>query len=151
RGIDGTKDDDMKKIAVVYYSGTGNTEALADAVVEGVREAGASAAVISAGMFSADMLDSFDAFAFGCPAMGSEGLEDEVFEPMFDSLLEHLGGRKVGLFGSYGWGDGEWMSQWKETTMQSGAVLVSEPVIALDTPDQEARGKAKALGSALAR
>ncbi|NLE14945.1 MAG: flavodoxin [Spirochaetales bacterium] len=141
----------MKKIAVVFYSGTGNTQALAEAVVEGVQQAGASASVISAGMFSADMLDSFDAFAFGCPAMGSEGLEDEVFEPMFDSLLEHLGGRKVALFGSYGWGDGEWMSQWRETTVQSGAVLAAEPVIAQDSPDREALAKAKALGSALAR
>jgi len=107
--------------------------------------------VISAGMFSSDMLDSYDAFAFGCPAMGSEALEDEVFEPMFESLLEHLAGRKVALFGSYGWGDGEWMRLWKETTVESGAILAAEPVIALDTPDQNALEEAKALGVALAR
>jgi flavodoxin short chain len=141
----------MKKIAVVYYSGTGNTEALANALVEGAQESGASVKVISAGMFSSDMLDSYDAFAFGCPAMGSEALEDEVFEPMFESLLEHLAGRKVALFGSYGWGDGEWMRLWKETTVESGAILAAEPVIALDTPDQNALEEAKALGAALAR
>ena len=141
----------MKKIAVVYYSGTGNTEALANALVEGAQESGASVKVISAGMFSSDMLDSYDAFAFGCPAMGSETLEDEVFEPMFESLLEHLTGRKVALFGSYGWGDGEWMRLWKETTVESGAILAAEPVIALDTPDQNALEEAKALGVALAR
>ncbi|MDD2396048.1 MULTISPECIES: flavodoxin [Sphaerochaeta] len=141
----------MKKIAVVYYSGTGNTEALANALVEGAQESGASVKVISAGMFSSDMLDSYDAFAFGCPAMGSEALEDEVFEPMFESLLEHLAGRKVALFGSYGWGDGEWMRLWKETTVESGAILAAEPVIALDTPDQNALEEAKALGVALAR
>lgn len=141
----------MKKIAVVYYSGTGNTEALANALVEGALESGASVKVISAGMFSSDMLDSYDAFAFGCPAMGSETLEDEVFEPMFESLLEHLAGRKVALFGSYGWGDGEWMRLWKETTVESGAILAAEPVIALDTPDQNALEEAKALGVALAR
>lgn len=141
----------MKKIAVVYFSGTGNTEALANALVEGAQESGASVKVISAGMFSSDMLDSYDAFAFGCPAMGSEALEDEVFEPMFESLLEHLAGRKVALFGSYGWGDGEWMRLWKETTVESGAILAAEPVIALDTPDQNALEEAKALGVALAR
>jgi len=141
----------MKKIAVVYYSGTGNTEALANALVEGAQESGASVKVISAGMFSSDMLDSYDAFAFGCPAMGSEALEDEVFEPMFETLLEHLAGRKVALFGSYGWGDGEWMRLWKETTVESGAILAAEPVIALDTPDQNALEEAKALGVALAR
>lgn len=141
----------MKKIAVVYYSGTGNTEALANALVEGAQESGASVKVISAGMFSSDMLDSYDAFAFGCPAMGSEALEDEVYEPMFESLLEHLAGRKVALFGSYGWGDGEWMRLWKETTVESGAILAAEPVIALDTPDQNALEEAKALGVALAR
>lgn len=141
----------MKQIAVVYYSGTGNTEALANAVIEGVQEAGANAKVISAGMFSADMLDRYDAIAFGCPAMGSEDLEDELFKPMFESLLTHLNGKHVALFGSYGWGDGEWMREWRETTLQSGALLVAEPVIAVDTPDQTALDEAKALGAALGR
>lgn len=141
----------MKKIAVVYYSGTGNTEQLAKAVIDGIANEGSQSLVISSGLFRSDMLDNFDGFAFGCPAMGSESLEDEIFEPMYDSLLPHLKNRKVVLFGSYGWGDGEWMRLWKESTEESGAILVADPVIALDTPDEEALEAARNLGRALAR
>ncbi|MGE4583239.1 MAG: flavodoxin domain-containing protein [Sphaerochaeta sp.] len=140
----------MKKIAVVYYSGTGNTQALAEALIKGAEQTGATCKVISAGMFAADMLDSFDAFAFGCPAMGSEGLEDEVFEPMFEALLGNLAGKRLALFGSYGWGDGQWMRDWQETTVANGAILAGDPVIALDTPDAEALAQAEELGRALA-
>ena len=140
----------MKRIAIVYYSGTGNTEALAQAVAKGAKEAGADIKVIKAGLFSADLLDSYDAVAFGCPAMGPESLEDEVFEPMFNALLPHLEGKPVGLFGSYGWGNGEWMDDWAEVTKEAGAVLVGDPVIALDTPEEEALNAAFSLGTALA-
>lgn len=140
----------MKRIAIVYYSGTGNTEALAQSVAKGAKEAGAEIKIIKAGLFSADLLDSYDAVAFGCPAMGSESLEDEVFEPMFNALLPHLEGKPVGLFGSYGWGDGEWMEDWAEVTKDAGAVLVTDPVIALDTPEEEALEAAFSLGTALA-
>ncbi|MGD9926526.1 MAG: flavodoxin domain-containing protein [Sphaerochaeta sp.] len=140
----------MKRIAIVYYSGTGNTEALAQAVAKGAMEAGAGIKVIKAGLFSADLLDSYDAVAFGCPAMGSESLEDEVFEPMFNALLPHLEGKPVALFGSYGWGNGEWMDEWAELTKDAGAVLVADPVIALDTPEDDALGAAFSLGTALA-
>lgn len=139
----------MKRIAIVYYSGTGNTEALAKTVVEGVQQAGGEARLISAGMFSADMLDSYDAYAFGCPAMGAESLEDEIFEPMFDSLLPKLSGRLIGLFGSYGWGDGEWMRLWLRTTVESGARVATDPVIAQDAPDAETLAQARNLGIAL--
>ncbi len=140
----------MKRIAIVYYSGTGNTEALAQSVAKGAKEAGAEIKIIKAGLFSADLLDSYDAVAFGCPAMGSESLEDEVFEPMFNALLPHLEGKPVGLFGSYGWGDGEWMEDWAEVTKDAGAVLVTDPVIALDTPEEEALEAAFSLGTTLA-
>ncbi|MGE4454795.1 MAG: flavodoxin [Sphaerochaeta sp.] len=140
----------MKRIAVVYYSGTGNTEALAQAVAKGAKEAGAETKIIKAGLFSGDMLDSYDAFAFGCPAMGSESLEDEIFEPMFNALLPYLSGKRVGLFGSYGWGNGEWMDDWAEVTRDSGAVLAADPVIALDTPEEEEIAAATSLGRALA-
>ena len=139
----------MKQIAVVYYSGTGNTEALAKAVIEGVTEAGGKSKVIGCGLFRADMLDSFDGFAFGCPAMGSENLEDEIFEPMYESLLPHLKGKKVVLFGSYGWGDGEWMRQWRQSTEEAQALVVAEPVTALDIPDEQALQAARNLGRAL--
>lgn len=141
----------MKKIAVVYYSGTGNTEALANALVEGAQESGASVKVISAGMFSSDMLDSYDAFAFGCPAMGSEALEDEVFEPMFESLLEHLAGRKVALFGSYGWGDGEWMQNWETDCKDSGLTLAHESVICMEAPDEATLSLCREIGATLSK
>ena len=97
----------MRKIAVVYWSGTGNTEAMAGAVAEGVKEKGGEAVVLTAGEFAPSMIASFDGFAFGCPSMGSEQLEDSEFEPMFDACKGSLAGKPVALFGSYGWGDGE--------------------------------------------
>ena len=99
----------MSKIAVVYWSGTGNTEAMANAVADGIREKGGEASLLTASAFDASMMDSFDAIAFGCPSMGSEQLEESEFEPMFTSCRPKLSGKKIALFGSYGWGDGEWM------------------------------------------
>ena len=90
----------MKKIAVVYWSSTGNTEAMANAVKEGAAAAGADAALIEASAFDAAQTASYDAYAFGCPAMGAEELEDSEFEPMFSSVKDSLGGKPVGLFGS---------------------------------------------------
>ena len=99
----------MSKIAVVYWSGTGNTEAMAKAVLEGIKEKGAEGVMLTATEFDESMIDSFDAIAFGCPSMGSEQLEDSEFEPMFAFCEAKLKGKKIALFGSYGWGDGEWM------------------------------------------
>ena len=93
----------MSKIAVVYWSGTGNTETMATAIADGAREKGAEVSLLTAAEFSADMLAQFDAVAFGCPAMGSEVLEESEFEPMFTACLPKLGGKKIALFGSYGW------------------------------------------------
>ena len=99
----------MSKAAVVFWSGTGNTEAMADAVKAGAMEAGVEVSFFNASDFSADMVDDFDAIAFGCPAMGDEVLEEDEFQPMFDAVLTALNGKKLALFGSYGWGDGQWM------------------------------------------
>ena len=99
----------MSNIAIVFWSGTGNTEAMADAVKAGAQEAGAEVSVFNASDFSADMVADFDAIAFGCPAMGDEVLEEDEFQPMFDAVLPSLSGKKIALFGSYGWGDGQWM------------------------------------------
>ena len=99
----------MSNIAIVFWSATGNTEAMADAVKAGAQEAGAEVSVFTASDFSADMVANFDAIAFGCPAMGDEVLEEDEFQPMFDAVLPSLNGKKVALFGSYGWGDGQWM------------------------------------------
>ena len=104
----------MSKIAVVYWSGTGNTEAMAGAVAEGVTGAGGEAALLTAAEFDPSLVDSFDAIAFGCPSMGSEELEESEFAPMFEGCEPKLKGKKIALFGSYGWGDGEWMRTWEE-------------------------------------
>ena len=92
----------MKKVAVVYWSGTGNTEAMANAVVEGIRTAGAEADLFTASSFGAGKMDEYDAVAFGCPSMGVEQLEDSEFEPMFQDCESKLSGKKIALFGSYG-------------------------------------------------
>lgn len=139
----------MRKVAVVYWSGTGNTEAMAAAVAEGIREKGAEAALFTAAEFDASMVDNFDAIAFGCPSMGAEQLEESEFEPMFSACEPKLQGKKIALFGSYGWGDGEWMRNWEETCAADGAVLACESVICNDAPDDDAEAACRSLGAAL--
>ena len=139
----------MSKIAVVYWSGTGNTESMAQAVAEGITEAGGEAVQLTAAEFGADMMDAFDAIAFGCPSMGSEELEDSEFAPMFAACEPKLNGKKIALFGSYGWGDGEWMRNWAETCEGDGAVFACDFVICNDAPDDDAVAACKALGAAL--
>jgi len=140
----------MSKVAVVYWSNTGNTEAMANAVAEGAKEAGAEVTVFETSAFSADKIGEFDAIAFGCPAMGAEVLEEDEFDPMFTSCESQLSGKLIGLFGSYGWGDGEWMEDWVNRCKDDGAVLAADSVICMETPDDEAVGKCRALGKALA-
>ncbi len=140
----------MKNIAVVYWSGTGNTEAMAQAVADGVKEKGAQVKLLTASAFDASMVDQFDAIAFGCPSMGAEQLEESEFEPMFTACESKLNGKTIALFGSYGWGDGEWMRNWEETCAAAGAVLACESVICNEAPDDEAVLACNALGAALA-
>lgn len=139
----------MSKIAVVYWSGTGNTEAMANAVAAGVEANGSTATLLTAGEFEAGMLPLFDAVAFGCPSMGSEELEESEFTPMFESCEPQLNGKKIALFGSYGWGDGEWMRNWTDRCQTAGAVLACEAVICNETPDEVALLECQALGKAL--
>lgn len=140
----------MKKVAIVFWSGTGNTEAMADAVIKGAQAAGASAEKCRASEFGPDDVAKYDAIAFGCPAMGNEQLEDSEFEPMFDSVKGSLAGKRIALFGSYGWGDCEWMRNWEEDCKAAGAVLACESVTANDAPDDAAVEACKALGAAIA-
>ena len=140
----------MSKIAVVYWSGTGNTEAMAQAVADGAKEKGADVSVMTASEFDAGMMDNFDAIAFGCPSMGVEQLEDSEFEPMFNDCEAKLGGKKIALFGSYGWGDGEWMRNWEETCTAAGAVFAADSVIAHEVPQNNVLAACRALGAALA-
>ncbi len=140
----------MSKVAVVYWSGTGNTESMAAQVASGAKEAGAEVDLLTAGEFGPDQMDLYDAVAFGCPSMGAEQLEETEFEPMFQSCEGKLAGKKLGLFGSYGWGDGQWMRTWEETCRSDGANLVSEGVICNEAPDEEGEAACQALGQALA-
>ena len=140
----------MSKVAVVYWSSTGNTEAMADAVVEGAKEKGADVTLYECADFRPELVGEYDAIAFGCPAMGDEVLEEDEFEPMFSSCEEKISGKKIGLFGSYGWGDGDWMHNWEAKCKEDGAVLVADGVICQEEPDDEAVENCKALGKALA-
>ena len=135
----------MNKVAVVYWSGTGNTQAMAEAVANA-----AGAELFTADAFSGEKMDAYDAVGFGCPSMGSEQLEESEFEPMFEGCKSHLNGKKVALFGSYGWGDGEWMRNWEAECLSLGANMVCECVICQETPDDEALAACEALGRALA-
>ena len=140
----------MKKTAVVFWSGTGNTESMANAVLEGMKAAGAEAELFTSEQADASKLADFDAIAFGCPAMGAEELEETEFAPMFDAVKGSLSGKDAALFGSYGWGDGEWMRTWEDTCQEDGAILACESVICNEAPDEEADASCQALGKALA-
>ena len=141
----------MRKTAVVYWSGTGNTQMMAEKVAEGVRAAGAEADVYNCTEFSADLMDNYEAVAFGCPSMGSEQLEDTEFEPVFTECEAKLSGKVIGLFGSYGWGDGQWMREWCSRCEAAGANLYDEAgLIANDSPNEEAREACRELGRKLA-
>ena len=132
------------KAAVIYWSGTGNTEQMANAIAEG-----AGAELFSVSDFTGDIAD-YDRIAFGCSAMGDEVLEDTEFEPMFDGCKDALKGKNIALFGSYGWGDGEWMRNWEETCLGDGAVFAGDSVICNEAPDDEADAACIALGKKLA-
>jgi len=141
----------MNKVAIVYWSGTGNTEAMANAVSDGVKEAGAEAVLFAPGSFDASKVEEFNAIAFGCPAMGNEVLEESEFDPMFETVESALGGKKIAIFGSYGWGDGQWMRDWEERCKNAGAVLAADPLMINDAPDDDGIASCKALGAALAQ
>lgn len=141
------------KAAVIYWSGTGNTEAMAQAVKEGLVKAGAEADLLQFSDLTPDeALSKYDRLALGCPAMGGEQLEEGEVEPFFTELEGKLQGRKLALFGSYGWGDGQWMRDWAERAQAAGAVLAGgEGLIANEAPDDDALDACQDLGQDLAR
>ena len=134
----------MCQAAVVYWSGTGHTEAMAQAVA-----AAAQADLFTAAEFDADKAAHYAAIAFGCPSMGAEQLEESEFEPMFEAVKPTLAGKKIALFGSYGWGGGEWMRTWEDDCAAAGLTLCAESVICQDEPDDAALAACAALGEAL--
>lgn len=140
----------MSKIAVVYWSGSGNTEAMANYILESAKNNNAEAKLFEANNFSAANIDDYDVIAFGCPAMGAEVLEETVFEPMFQECKNKLVNKKIALFGSYGWGDGEWMRSWEEECRESDIILPYESIICSGYPDEETKELCKKLGAELA-
>ncbi len=139
----------MSKLAVVFWSGTGNTAAMAQAVEAGAKDAGADVTLLTSDDFTADMVGQFDAIAFGCPAMGAEVLEETSFEPMFSAVENSLSGKKIAVFGSYGWGDGLWMRDWEDRCRAAGANLVADGLMANNAPSDSDLDECKSLGRAL--
>ena len=133
-------------VEIVYWSGTGNTAAMAKAIAAAMGE---DTEIFSVDKFTGSVAD-YDKIAFGCSAMGDEVLEEGEFEPMFASCETQLSGKKIALFGSYGWGDGDWMRSWEERCHTDGAVLACDSVICQDAPDDDAMAACRALGAALA-
>ncbi|WP_283170066.1 flavodoxin [Curtanaerobium respiraculi] len=138
----------MSKIAVVFWSGSGNTEKMADIFAEGVKEAGGEAEILQARDFDSSMVGDYDAFGFGCPAMGDEELEETEFEPMFSDVEHELGDKKTVLFGSYSWNDGEWMDNWAFRASNAG-VNVVETVIAYEAPGVDETAELKEAAAKL--
>jgi flavodoxin short chain len=141
----------MKKICIAYWSGTGNTETMAKSVAKGVNDAGGETVLKSVDSVSIDMVRGADALAFGSPAMGDEVLEEGEMEPFIASLSPvDIQGKKMGLFGSYDWGDGQWMRTWVDRMKGLGAAVDGEGIIAQLEPNKEALDLCYELGKRLA-
>lgn len=134
------------KAVLVFWSGTGNTEAMAEAIAKGVRDSGTELTVLNVSDTDASTVAGYDKILLGCPAMGAEVLEESEFEPFFTELEKKLSGKKVALFGSYGWGDGEWMRLWEERTLSSGAALFETGLMINEAPDARGLADCAAFG-----
>lgn len=141
----------MSKIAVVYWSGTGNTEAMANLVAEGAKSAGAEVDVLNVSDTDVASVLAYDKLALGCPAMGDEVLEEVEFEPFYSELKEQVGGRPVALFGSYSWAEGQWMKDWEEDARSQGLNLVSEGLAIFEMPEGDGEEACRKLGETLAK
>lgn len=141
----------MDKIYVVYWSQTGNTQAMAEAIGRGIESAGKEAAVLFVNEASVDDLKQASVFALGCPAMGAEVLEEWEMEPFVCDIEGFAAGKTIALFGSYGWGDGTWMRDWTDRMKDAGAtVLNGEGLVCHEVPDESALAECEVLGKKLA-
>ena len=141
----------MEQVLIVYWSGTGNTAAMAEMVAEGIKEAGREAVILPAEEASVADVEKYSAIAMGCPSMGDEVLEDSTMEPFVEEIEGSVSGKTLGLFGSYGWGDGQWMRDWTDRMKQAGAsVIGGEDAICNGAPDADAEAALKELGKRLA-
>ena len=141
----------MSKAAVIFWSQTGNTEQMANAIADGIREGGMEVDVLNVADTTPADAVKYAKIALGCPAMGAEVLEETEVDPFFTELESKISGRKVALFGSYGWGDGQWMRDWCERVKEDGAQLFSdEGLVCNETPDDDVQAACRKLGADLA-
>lgn len=140
-----------KKIAIVYWSKTGNTKSMANAIKEGALEAGAEVTMYKAYNFNKEVIKEYEKIAFGCPAMGGEELEETEFSPMFNEIKDSLNGKTFFLFGSYGWGSGKWMRKWEDEITFLGLTLFRESIICMEKPDENTLNLCKEAGIVLAK
>lgn len=140
----------MSKVLVVYVTTTGNTEKMAGAIADGAKGAGADVTLKTVGDASVSELAGYDVIAFGSPAMGAEVIEEAEMEPFFTEAASAINGKKVAVFGSYDWGDGEWLRTWEDRCKQAGAVIAAEGLKAHLEPDDDALAECKAFGAKLA-
>ena len=141
----------MEQVLIVYWSCTGNTAAMAEMVAEGIKEAGREAVILPAEEASVADVEKYSAIAMGCPSMGDEVLEESTMEPFVEEIEGSVSGKTLGLFGSYGWGDGQWMRDWTDRMKQAGAsVIGGEDAICNGAPDADAEAALKELGKRLA-
>ena len=124
---------------IIYWTGTGNTEKMAKLIGEGIKEKGVDVEILNVSMdtINSDTIKDGSCIALGCPSMGNEELEIGEFVPMLDSIREELKDKKIALFGSYGWGDGEWMRSWEEEMKSEGNEIILEPLIVNYEPEGE--------------
>lgn len=140
----------MSKAAVIFWSQTGNTEQMANAIAEGIREGGMECDLLNVADTNANDASAYAKIALGCPAMGAEVLEETEFDPFFTELESKISGRKVALFGSYGWGDGEWMRSWEKNCDDAGVSLACDSIICQEAPDDDTLASCRAMGKTLA-
>lgn len=136
---------------VIYWSGTGNTEVMAKLIIEGIEAEGQKGELINISSKDIDSLKDEKVVVLGCPSMGQEQLEESEFEPFMKSIEEDLKGKKVVLFGSYGWGDGEWMRNWQDAMISIGADMPLDPIIVNDEPEGQDIELCKELGRNIAQ
>lgn len=141
----------MKKIVVVYWSGTGNTKVMATAIADGAGNENTVVSLLSVAEASIDDIKNADAVALGCPSMGAEVLEEEEMEPFVASIEAVVTGKPMALFGSYGWGNGEWMRDFVARMTKCGAKVLGEGLISLDKPDAKGIEECNSLGNELSK
>lgn len=140
----------MNKVAIIYWSGTGNTKIMADLIAQGAENQGAVVSLKEVADATNRDIEEVDIIALGCPSMGDEVLEESEMEPFVESIESKVKNKKVALFGSYGWGDGQWMRNWEERMFNKGAVIINDCVIANYEPDDDKKEECLELGQKLA-